>query len=188
MQYFNHNSIYREMEKVNRHWLEKLVLQGRMSTMRTGTVISLQGPHDVIQVTVELITPSGIHTLRLREPAWTCHGTFREWNKEWTKPNQEQQRLIHKWKLENNTHFDLWCKRKHRNAREAKSCNGLIKPVTELSDPPRRVPPRSAGSRKGSQGQRPRKQGIAIVNRTPVKRRYVPILPRPSANVFHFKA
>ena len=86
---------------------------------------------------------------------------------------------------------DKWCMRGHRTTQEAKTCNGTVKPVFELSDPPR-VVPRSSGTKKASYRLRPRSETYLSYNMRKNNQRYVPISPKPKprsmGKVYHFKA
>ena len=99
----------------------------------------------------KLLLQLAIHTLVLQDGNRHT-GTFREWDREYTKPNNYQKRLLEMWKQERSwekAESDKWCMRGHRTTQEAKTCNGTVKPVFELSDPPR-VVPRSSGTKKAS--------------------------------------
>ena len=86
---------------------------------------------------------------------------------------------------------DKWCMRGHRTTQEAKTCNGTVKPVFELSDPPR-VVPRSSGTKKASYRLRPRGETYLSYNMRKNNQKYVPIAsktkPRSMSKVYHFKA
>ena len=86
---------------------------------------------------------------------------------------------------------DKWCMRGHRTTQEAKTCNGTVKPVFELSDPPRLVP-RSSGTKKASYRLRPRSETYLSYNIRKNNQKYVPIAPKPKprsmGKVYHFKA
>ena len=158
MDNFNHNIIEQlEAEVKNKHYHEELVLQGRMVGIRNGHSLNIQGPHDILMAEVQVITPAGIHTLVLKDGNRHT-GTFREWDREYTKPNNYQKRLLEIWKHERSwekAESDKWCMRGHRTTQEGKTCNGTVKPVFELSDPPR-VVPRNSGTKKASYRLRPR--------------------------------
>ena len=64
---------------------------------RTGHSLSLQGPPDILMAEVQVITSAGIHTLILQDGNRHT-GTFREWNREYTKPNHMLKRLLKMWK------------------------------------------------------------------------------------------
>ena len=85
----------------------------------------------------------------------------------------------------------MWCMRGHRTTQEAKTCNGTVKPVFELSDPPR-VVPRSSGTKKASYRLRPRGETYLSYNMRKNNQKYVPIAPKPKprsmSKVYHFKA
>ena len=86
---------------------------------------------------------------------------------------------------------DKWCMRHHRTTQEGKTCNGTVKPVFELSDPPR-VVPRSSGPKKASYRLRPRGETHLSPNMRKNNQKYVPIAPKPKprsmGKVYHFKA
>ena len=83
---------------------------------------------------------------------------------------------------------DKWCMRGHRTTQEGKTCNGTVKPVFELSDPPR-VVPRSSGSKKASYRLRPRGETYLSPNMRKNNQKYVPIAPKPKPrSMYHFKA
>ena len=60
----------------------------------------------------------------------------------------------------------------------SKTCNGTVKPVFELSDPPR-VVPRSSGTKKASYRLRPRGETYLAYNMRKNNPKYVPIAPKP---------
>ena len=194
MQNFNHNKIEQlEAESSKRHCHEELVIQGRMVGTRTGHSLSLQGHHDILMAEVQVITPAGIHTLILQDGNRHT-GTFREWNREYTKPNHMQKRLLEMWKQEKSyeeDQSDKWCMRSHRTTKEANTCNGTVKPVFELSDPSRGVP-RNSGPRESSYRMRPRGDPILFPHLKKNNQKYVPIAPKPKpgsmGKVYHFKA
>ena len=194
MDNFNHNIIEQlEAEVKNKHYHEELVLQGRMVGIRNGHSLNIQGPHDILMAEVQLITPAGIHTLVLQDGNRHT-GTFREWDREYTKPNNYQKRILEMWKQERSwekSESDKWCMRHHRTTQEAKTCNGTVKPVFELSDPPR-VVPRSSGTKKASYRLRPRGETYLSYNMRKNNQKYVPIAPKPKprsmGKVYHFKA
>ena len=98
-----------------------------------------------------------IHTLILQDGNRKTR-TFWQWDREYTKPNHLQKRLLDVWKHERSwekCESDKWCVRSHRTTKEGQTSNGTVKPVFELSDPPRRVP-RNSGPRKTSYRMRPR--------------------------------
>ena len=132
MDNFNHNIIEQlEAEAKNKHYHEELVLQGRMVGIRNGHSLNIQGPHDILMAEVQVVTPAGIHTLVLQDGNRHT-GTFREWDREFTKPNSYQKRLLEMWKQERSwekAESDKWCMRGHRTTQEAKTCNGTVKPV-----------------------------------------------------------
>ena len=165
MDNFNHNIIEQlEAEVKNKHYHEELVLQGRMVGIRNGQSLNIQGPHDILMAEVQVVTPAGIHTLVLQDGNRHT-GTFREWDREYTKPNSYQKRLLEMWKQERSrekAESDKWCMRGHRTTQEAKTCNGTVKPVFELSDPPR-VVPRSSGTKKASYRLRPRSETLLVL-------------------------
>ena len=165
----------REPSRSYQHPHEELVLQGRMTVSKNGTSFFLQGPHDILMAQAVVVTPAGIHHLRLNEGA-RCFGTFMKWDKDSNPPNREQKHLLHSWDMD---HADgpQRCRRKHRTVREAVSCSGCPKPVMELSDPPRRGPHRPTGDIQRALHRR---------RHTP-QRRPVPIVPKPSGHIFHFK-
>ena len=108
-------------------------------------------------------------------------GTFREWDREYTKPNNYQKRFLEIWKHERSwekSESDKWCMRGHRTTQEGKTCNGTVKPVFELSDPPR-VVPRSSGTKKASYRLRPRGETHLSPNIRKNNQKYVPIAPKP---------
>ena len=191
---FNHNTIEKlEAEARKRHCHEELVLQGRMVGARTGHSLNIQGPHDILMAEVQVVTPAGIHTLILQDGNRHT-GTLREWNREYTKPNHMQKRLLEMWKQERSweeSQSDKWCVRSHRTTKEGQTCNGTVKPVFELSDPPRGVP-RNSGPRKTSYRLRPRYGPILFPQLRKNNQRYVPIAPKPKpgsmGKVYHFKA
>ena len=83
---------------------------------RTGHIPSLQGPHDILMAEVQVINPAGIHTLILQDDNRHT-GTLREWNRQYTKPNHMQKRLLEMWKQERSweeSMSDKWCVRSHR--------------------------------------------------------------------------
>ena len=149
MDNFNHNIIEQlEAEVKSKHYHEELVLQGRMVGIRNGHSLNIQGPHDILMAEVQVITPAGIHTLILRDGNRHT-GTFREWDREYNKPNNFQKRLLDIWKHERSwekSESSKWCIRDHRTA-EARTCNRTVKPVFELSLPAR-VEPRSSTTKK----------------------------------------
>ena len=189
MQHFNHNKIYQDREPAWSHSHEELVLQGRMTVTRTCSNFSLQGPHDILMAQAEVVTPAGIHHIRIYPDSTQGRhiGTFRAWDRDMNPPCQEHQRLLQLWCRELPV-LDKPCMRQHRTAKEGRTCNGNPKPVMELSDPPRGVAPRPTGGRRVNIG--PKIKGQGAMNRTgqASPRRYVPIAPKPSGNVFHFKA
>ena len=130
MQNFNHNKIEQlEAENSKRHSHEELVFQGRMVGTRTGHSINLQGPHDILMAEVQVITPAGIHTLILQDGNRHT-GTFREWNREYIKPNHMQKRLLEMWKQESSweeSPSDKWCVRSHRTNTEADLLTSQLK-------------------------------------------------------------
>ena len=194
MDNFNHNIIEQlEAEVKNKHCHEELILQGRMVGIRNGHSLNIQGPHDILMAEVQVVTPAGIHTLVLQDGKRHT-GTFREWDREYTKPNSYQKRLLEMWKQERSwekAESDKWCMRGHRTTQEAKTCNGTVKPVFELSDPPR-VVPRSSGTKKASYRLRPRSETYLSYNMRKSNQKYVPISPKPKprsmGKVYHFKA
>ena len=194
MRNFNHNKIEQlEAENSKRHCHEELVIQGRMVGTRTGQSLSLQGPHDILMAEVQVITPAGIHTLILQDGNRHT-GAFREWNREYTKPNHMQKRLLEMWKQEKSyeeAETDKWCIRSHRTNKEAQTCNGTVKPVFELSDPPRGVS-RNSGPRKSSYRLRPKGDPTLFPHLRRNTQKYVPIAPKPKpgsiGKVYHFKA
>ena len=99
MQHFNHNSIFEDRDLSWSHSHEELLLQGRMTVTRTCNSISLQGPHNILMAQAEVITPAGIHYIRIyphSEQKRTI-GTFREWDRNLNPPTLEHQRLLQKW-------------------------------------------------------------------------------------------
>ena len=194
MDNFNHNIIEQlEAEVKNKHYHEELVLQGRMVGIRNGHSLNIQGPHDILMAEVQVVTPAGIHTLVLQDGNRHT-GTFREWDREYTKSNNYQKRLLEMWKHERSwekAESDKWCMRGHRTTQEAKTCNGTVKPVFELSDPPR-VVPRSSSTKKASYRLRPRNETYLSYNMRKNNQKYVPIAPKPKprsmGKVYHFKA
>ena len=137
----------------------------------------------------EVITPAGIHHIRIyphSEQKRTI-GTFREWDRNLNPPTLEHQRLLQKW-CQELPPADRACMRMHRTAREAKTCNGNIRPVIEMSDSPRGAAPRNQGNRGRNFGPKTRGQGAVNRRGQASPRRYVPITPKPSGNVFHFRA
>ena len=194
MDNFNHNIIEQlEAEVKNKHYHEELVLQGRMVGIRNGHSLNIQGPHDILMAEVQVVTPADIHTLVLQDGNRHT-GTFREWDREYTKPNNYQKRLLEMWKQERSwekAESDKWCMRGHRTTQEAKTCNGTVKPVFELSDPPR-VVPRSSGTKKASYRLRSRGETYLSYNMRKNNQKYVPIAPKPKprsmGKVYHFKA
>ena len=194
MDNFNHNIIEQiEAEVKNKHYHEELVLQGRMVGIRNGHSLNIQGPRDILMAEVQVITPAGIHTLVLKDGNRHT-GTFREWDREYTKPNNYQKRLLEIWKHERSwekAESDKWCMRGHRTTQEGKTCNGTVRPVFELSDPPK-VVPRSSGSKKASYRLRPRGDTNLSPNMRKNNQKYVPIAPKPKprsmGKVYHFKA
>ena len=189
MQHFNHNSIFEDRDLSWSHSHEELLLQGRMTVTRTCNSISLQGPHNILMAQAEVITPAGIHHIRIyphSEQKRTI-GTFREWDRNLNPPTLEHQRLLQKW-CQELPPADRACMRMHRTVREAKTCNGNIRPVIEMSDSPRGVAPRNQGNRGRNFGPKTRGQGAMNRRGQASPRRYVPITPKPSGNVFHFRA
>ena len=75
-----------------------------------------------------------------------------------------------------------------QDCQEAKTYNGNAKPVVEMSDPPRGATPRNPGNRGMNFGPEAKGQGAMNRKGQASPRRYVPIAPKPSGNVFHFKA
>ena len=194
MQHYNeNNSITHFKLTPDRHDHEELILQGRMSSYRSGTWLNLNGPHDVLMAEVRLMTPAGTHNITLLDNRRHV-GTFREWHPKSHKPTQMEKKLIDGWKIANRkpTSSD-WCNRSHRNIREGKTCTGLPRPVVDLSDPPRVG--RGLNRNKSvfmptptlvTRGRGPRNQA---------SRRYCPILPKPdnthpkpSSSIFHLQA
>ena len=186
MDNFNHNIIEQlEAEVKNKHYHEELVLQGRMVGIRNGHSLNIQGPHDILMAEMQVVTPAGIHTLVLQDGNRHT-GTFREWDREYTKPNSYQKRLLEMWKQERSwekAESDKWCMRGHRTTEEAKTCNGTVKPVFELSDPPR-VVPRSSGTKKASYRLRPRGETYWSYNMRKNNQKYVPFLPSQNQGVW----
>ena len=194
MQHYNeNNSITHFKLPSNRHDHEELILQGRMSSYRSGTWFNLNGPHDVLMAEVRIVTPAGEHFITLLDNLRHV-GTFREWHPRSHKPNQMEKKLIDGWKVANRKPGNsAMCTRSHRNMREGNTCTGLPRPVVDLSDPPRVG--RGLNRVKSSfmpipippvRGRGPRKQA---------SRRYCPILPKPnniypkpSSSTFHFQA
>ena len=194
MQHYNeNNSITHFKLPSNRHDHEELILQGRMSSYRSGTWFNLTGPHDVLMAEVRIVTPAGEHFLTLLDNMRHV-GTFREWHPRSHKPNQMEKKLIDGWKVANRKPGNsAMCTRSHRNIKEGNTCTGLPRPVVDLSDPPRVG--RGLNRNKSSfmpapipsvRGRDPRKQA---------SRRYCPILPKPnniypkpSSSTFHFQA
>ena len=86
---------------------------------------------------------------------------------------------------------DKWCVRSHRTNKEAQICSGKVRPVFELSDPPRGVP-RNSGPRKTSYKLRSRGDSILFPHLRKNNQKYVPIAPKPKpgsmGKVYHFKA
>ena len=170
-------------------------LSFRGEWFESGMVIALniQGPHDILMAEVQVVTPAGIHTLVLQDGNRHT-GTFREWDREHAKLNNYQKRLLEMWKQERSwekSESSKWCMRGHRTTQEAKTCNGTVKPVFELSDPPR-VVPRSSGTKKASYRLRPRGETYLSYNMRKNNQKYVPIAPKPKTRsmgkVYHFKA
>ena len=186
MDNFNHNIIEQlEAEVKNKHYHEELVLQGRMVGIRNGHSLNIQGPHDILMAEVQVVTPAGIHTLVLQDGNRHT-GTFREWDREYTKPNSYQKRLLEMWKQERSwekAESDKWCMRGHRTTQEAKTCNGTVKPVFELSDPPR-VVPRSSGTKKASYRLRPRSETYLSYNMRKNNQNMSPFLPSQNQGVW----
>ena len=81
--------------------------------------------------------------------------------------------------------------RGHRTTEEGKTCNGTVKPVFELTDPPR-VMPRNSGPKKPSYRLRSRSDSNLFNNGRKNNQKYVPIAPKPKprsmGKVYHFKA
>ena len=194
MQHYNeNNSITHFKLPSNRHDHEELILQGRMSSYRSGTWFNLNGPHDVLMAEARIVTPAGVHNITLLDNLRHV-GTFREWHPRSHKPNQMEKKLIDGWKVANRKQGNsAFCNRSHRNMKEGNTCTGLPRPVVDLSDPPRVG--RGLNRIKNSflpnpipsvRGRGPRKQA---------SRRYCPILPKPnniypkpSSSTFHFQA
>ena len=194
MQHYNeNNSITHFKLPSNRHDHEELILQGRMSSYRSGTWFNLNGPHDVLMAEVRIVTPAGEHFITLLDNLRHV-GTFREWHPRSHKPNHMEKKLIDGWKVANRKPGNsAMCPRSHRNMREGNTCTGLPRPVVDLSDPPRVG--RGLNRKNSSfmpipipsvRGRGPRKQA---------SRRYCPILPKPnnthlkpSSSTFHFQA
>ena len=108
-----------------------------MVGIRNGHSLNIQGPHDIPMAEVQVITPAGIHTTVLKDGNRHT-GTFREWDREYTKPNNYQKRLLESLKHERSwekAESDKWCMRGHRTTQEGRTCNGTVRPVFELSDP-----------------------------------------------------
>ena len=194
MQHFNRNTIEQlEAEVNNKHYHEEFVLQGRMTGTRTGHSLNIQGSHDILMAEVQVITPACIHTLVLQDGNRKT-GTFREWDREHTKPNNYHRRLLEMWKHERSwekVKSDKWCMRSHRTTQEGKTCNGTVKPVFELSDPPRGVP-KNSGSKKPVYKLRPRGDPAIFPHLRKNTSKYVSIAPKPKAESvskrYHFKA
>ena len=186
MDNFNHNIIEQlEAEVKNKHYHDELVLQGRMVGIRNGHSLNIQGPHDILMAEVQVVTPAGIHTLVLQDGNRHT-GTFREWDREYTKPNNYQKRLLEMWKQERSwekAESDKWCMRGHRTTQEAKTCNGTVKPVFELSDPPR-VVPRSSGTKEASYRLRPRSETYLSYNMRKNNQNMSPFLPSQNQGVW----
>ena len=70
-----------------------------MVGIRNGHSLNIQGPDDILMAEVQVVTPAGIHTLVLQDGNRHT-GTFREWNRPYTKPNSYQKRLLVMWKQE----------------------------------------------------------------------------------------
>ena len=194
MQHYNeNNSITHFRLPSNRHDHEELILQGRMSSYRSGTWFNLNGPHDVLMAEARIVTPAGVHNITLLDNLRHV-GTFREWHSRSHKPTQMEKKLIDGWKVANRKPGNsASCSRSHRNMREGNTCTGLPRPVVDLSDPPRVG--RGLNRNKSPfmpipipsvRGRGPRKQA---------SRRYCPILPKPnntypkpSSSTFHYQA
>ena len=90
------------------------------------------------------------------------------------------------WKQERSwekSESDKWCMRGHRTTQEAKTFNGTVKPVFELSDPPR-VVPRSSGTKKASYRLRPRGEAYLSYNMRKNIRNMSPLLPSQNPGVW----
>ena len=194
MDNFNHNIIEQLETKVkSKHYHEELVLQGRMVGIRNGHSLNIQGPHDILMAEVQVITPAGIHTLVLQDGNRHT-GTFREWDREYIKPNNYQKRLLEMWKQERSwdkSESSKWCMRDHRTSEEARTCNGTVKPVFELSLPAR-VEARNSTPKKASYRLKARSEVNLYPNIRKSNQKYVPIAPKPKprsmGKVYHFKA
>ena len=194
MDNFNHNIIEQlEAEVKSKHCHEELVLQGRMVGIRNGHSLNIKGPHDILVAEMQVITPAGIHTLVLKDGNRHTE-TFREWDREYTKPNNYQKRLLKIWKQERSwekSESGKWCIRDHRTAEEARTYNGTVKPVFELSLPAR-VEPRSSTPKRASYRLKARSDVNLYPNMRKNNQKYAPIAPKPKprsiGKVYHFKA
>ena len=138
MQHYNENNSITNFRLVStRHDHEELILQGRMSSYRSGTWLNLSRPHDVLMAEARIVTPAGTHNITLLDNLRYV-GTFRPWHPQSHKPSNMEQRLIDGWKVANRKPGNSgWCNRSHRNIREGKTCTGLPRAVVDLSDPPK---------------------------------------------------
>ena len=197
MQHYNeNNSITHYKLPSNRHDHEELILQGRMSSYRSGTWFNLNGPHDVLMAEARIVTPAGVHNITLLDNLRHV-GTFREWHHKSHKPTKMEKKLIDGWKVANRKPGNSnWCIRSHRNIREGNTCTGLPRPVVDLSDPPRSgrdlnrqksvfLPPTHILPR----GRGPRMQAQASRRRyCPILPKSSPVYPQPSSSTYHLKA
>lgn len=186
MQHFNHNTIQHTRETNRTHFHEELVLQGKMTTTRSGTCISLQGPHDILMAQVEITTPAGSHTIRLVD-SFKRIGTFREWDRFDNPPTPQQKKLLQEWDLETPS-LGNSCKRGHKSARDFRSCNGSPRPVVEVRNLVSRNSPKPSGNKRLNNNLRFR--GLGAFNRrgqTSPRRNEETDL-QPSGTIYHFQA